>query len=73
MTSVCVMIPVTSRDRNWKCFKETDLYNIFFKSFLLTYNKEIRHLICLAIDNVDKLFNSIKKDIEKSKHKSKIM
>lgn len=64
MTSVCVMIPVTSRDRNWKCFKETDLYNIFFKSFLLTYNKEIPHLICLAIDPDDKLFNSIKKDIE---------
>tara|TARA_R110000851_G_scaffold108061_4_gene228827 strand:- start:145 stop:861 length:717 start_codon:yes stop_codon:yes gene_type:complete len=63
MNSICVIIPVTSRNREWKSFKETDLYNIFFKSFLLTYNKELPHLFCFAIDPDDKLFNDIKDDI----------
>ena len=63
--SICVMIPVTSRNREWKTFRQTDLYNIFFRSFLLTYNKEIPHLFCFAIDPDDKLFNDIKEDIER--------
>tara|TARA_R110001592_G_scaffold262157_2_gene527187 strand:+ start:33 stop:749 length:717 start_codon:yes stop_codon:yes gene_type:complete len=63
--SICVMIPVSSRNRKWKTFRETDLYNIFFKSFLLTYNKELPHLFCFAIDSDDKLFNNIKSDIER--------
>ena len=63
--NICVMIPVTSRNREWRTFKETDLYNIFFKSFLLTYNKELPHLFCFAIDPDDQLFNNIKEDIER--------
>ena len=63
--NICVMIPVTSKNREWRTFKETDLYNIFFKSFLLTYNKELPHLFCFAIDPDDQLFNNIQEDIER--------
>ena len=36
-TSICVIIPVTSRNRNWKNFYETYLYNYFCKTFLKYY------------------------------------
>jgi len=48
-----IMIPTTSRGRNWKNIKETHLYNIFLKSFLTTYDKEHTYTIYLATDDDD--------------------
>ena len=66
-TSICVIIPVTSRNRDWKNFNETYLFNYFCKTFFEYYNPDIKHLILLGIDDDDKLFNNIniKNDIKK--------
>jgi len=55
---ICVMIPITSRKTNWTSFKDTHLYNIFLKSFLLSYNNELSHLFCFAYDEGDSLFDN---------------
>ena len=62
MNRICIMIPVTSRNRKWKCFSQTDLYNIFLKSFFLSLRKEenFEFLIVLAIDDDDRLFKNYK-------------
>ena len=54
-TSICVIIPVTSRNRDWKNFNETYLFNYFCKTFFEYYNPDIKHLILLGIDDDDKL------------------
>ena len=53
-----IMIPTTSRGRNWKNIKETHLYNIFLKSFLTTYDKEHTYTIYLATDDDDIVMNN---------------
>ena len=66
LPSICVMIPVTSKGREWNTFKDTDLYNIFFKSFFRTYNKELNHLFCFAIDSDDDVMNNMKDEIQRN-------
>jgi hypothetical protein len=57
---------VTSKNRNWKNFKETYLYNYLLKSFFLTYNDEYNYTFYFGIDEDDEFFsnNSNLKDIE---------
>ena len=37
---VAILIPSTTKERPWKNIKETDLYKINLKSFLLRYDPE---------------------------------
>lgn len=48
----------TSRERNWKIIKESYLYQIFLKSFLLTMNEEYHYNIYIGIDKDDNLLNN---------------
>ena len=44
-TSICVIIPVTSRNRDWKNFNETYLYNYFCNLPLVFILDEVFRLI----------------------------
>jgi hypothetical protein len=48
-----ILIPTSSRNRSWKTFKETYLYNLFLTSFIKTYDKEHTYIIYLVIDDND--------------------
>lgn len=65
MPTICIMIPITSTGRDWKTFKDTDLFNVFYKSFFKTYNKEFNHLFCFAIDSDDIIMNNMKDEIKR--------
>ena len=55
-----VLIPSTSHGKSWKCMKETFLYNLTFKTFLTTQDKEHSYIFYIGIDSNDRLFNNIK-------------
>ena len=52
-----ILIPTTSRNRNWKTIKETHLYKLFLKSFFSTYNKEHTYIIYLVVDDNDVVYS----------------
>ena len=58
MNKIGVLVPATSRGRNWKNIKETYLYNIFLKSFFTTYSPEHTYIIYLIIDKEDPVFDT---------------
>lgn len=53
-----ILVPATSRNRDWKNVKETYLYNIFLKSFFTTYSPEHSYTVYLIIDRGDKVFDT---------------
>jgi hypothetical protein len=53
-----LLIPCTSNKHNWATMKETFLYNMTLKTFLLTQDKEHVYHFYLGIDNDDTLFNN---------------
>jgi len=59
---VAILIPSTTKERSWKNIKETDLYKINIKSFLLTYDPEHAYTYYIGIDDDDPLYS---KDSEK--------
>ena len=67
-----VLIPSTTNKRDWSKIEDTSLYNVFLKSFLITYNNEYNYTLYLTIDPDDKLY-SIKSEIEKLKRFISIM
>ncbi len=54
---IAIMLPSTTNNRDWKTIKETPLFNIFLKSFLITYNQEYKYTIFLVVDDDDKVFS----------------
>jgi hypothetical protein len=58
---IALLIPCTSNNRPWKTINESYLYNLTFKTFLLTQDKEHEYCFYLGIDNDDPIFN-IKKE-----------
>jgi len=54
---VAILIPSTTKERPWKNIKETDLYKINLKSFLLTYDPEHTYTYYVGIDNDDPLYS----------------
>ena len=52
-----VLIPSTTNMRDWKYLRDTTLFNVFLKSFLITYNKEYSYTIYLITDDDDKLYS----------------
>ncbi len=53
-----ILIPSTSRGRNWKSIKESYLYNCFIKSLLLTCDPEHQYHIYAVIDNDDPIYSN---------------
>ena len=53
-----IMIPTTSRNRKWTDIKNSYLYKIFLRSFLLTYCKEHSYVIYVGFDDDDPLFTN---------------
>ena len=64
---IAVIIPVTSNKCNFISFKDTDLFNILFKSFFTTYNLNLEYKFYLGIDSDDKFYqdNTVQNDINK--------
>jgi hypothetical protein len=57
---IALLIPCTSNNRHWKSMTETYLYNLTFKTFLLTQNVEHTYYFYLGIDKDDPIFNNKK-------------
>ena len=53
---VAILIPSTTKDRDWKNIKETDLYK-HLKSFLLTYDAEHIYTYYIGIDDNDAIYS----------------
>jgi hypothetical protein len=64
-----ILIPSTSKGRNWTSYKETYLYNITLKTFLLTYDKEHTYEFYIGIDRGDTILDTeeTKNEINKFK------
>ena len=64
---IAVIIPVTSNRCNFISFKDTDLFNILFKSFFNTYNLNHEYKFYLGIDSDDKFYqdNTVQNDIKR--------
>ena len=64
---IAVIIPVTSNKCNFISFKDTDLFNILFKSFFTTYNLNLEYKFYLGIDSDDNFYqdNTVQNDINK--------
>jgi len=56
-----LLIPSTSngRDREWNTIKDSYLFNLTFKTFLLTYDPEHEYVFYIGIDKGDKIFDNI--------------
>ena len=52
-----ILIPSTSKGRNWLCYKESYLYNITLKTFLLSYDKEHSYEFYIGIDRGDPILD----------------
>ena len=57
MIKYAILIPTTSNKRNYDSYTDTDLYQRFIKSFLLTYNNNYKFKIYIGIDADDKFYN----------------
>ena len=56
-SKVAILIPSTTRQRAWKNIKETDLYKVQLKSFLLTYCPQHTYTYYIGIDDDDPLYS----------------
>jgi hypothetical protein len=59
MLKIALLIPSTSKNRNWKSFKESYLYKHTLKTLLLTYDAEHEYKVYVAIDRGDPVYDSI--------------
>ena len=57
-----LLIPSTSNGRSWTSVKESYLYNLTFKTFLLTQDLEHEYIFYIGIDKGDKIYDSPQKD-----------
>tara|TARA_B110001452_G_scaffold265957_1_gene271687 strand:+ start:2283 stop:3050 length:768 start_codon:yes stop_codon:yes gene_type:complete len=57
-TKIALLILATSKNRdNWVTIKDTYLFNMTLKTFLLTQDKEHKYLFYVGIDKDDRLFD----------------
>jgi len=54
-----LLIPCTSKNRNWSSIKECYFYNLTLKTFLLTQDQEHTYHFYIGVDNDDILFNNV--------------
>jgi hypothetical protein len=55
---IALLIPSTSRGRDWKTVKETYLYNHTMKTFGITYDKEHEYRFYIGIDRGDPIYDN---------------
>ena len=55
---VGILIPCTSKGRDWKNMKETYLYQLSLKTFIITMDKEHEYVFYIGIDNNDRIFDN---------------
>ena len=67
MYNIALIIPSTSKDREWKTYKESYLFKHTIKTFLLTYNDEHKYKFYIGIDRDDRIYDDqkIKNEIER--------
>ena len=53
-----ILLISTSNRREWSDIKESYLYNVFIKSFLLTINMEHQYIVYIGIDKNDRLLDN---------------
>jgi hypothetical protein len=58
-----LLIPSTSNGRNWSSIKESYLYNLTIKTFLLTQDFEHEYVFYIGIDRGDKLYDTEKEEL----------
>lgn len=59
---IALLIPSTSRGRDWSSVKETYLYNYTMKTFGITYDKEHEYCFYIGIDRGDPIYD--KKEVQ---------
>ena len=65
MTKIAFLIITTSNKRDsWECMKDTYLYNLTLKTFLLTQDKEHEYIFYIGIDKKDRIFDNKKEQEE---------
>jgi hypothetical protein len=64
---IALLIPSTSRGRDWSSVKETYLYNYTIKTFGITYDKEHEYRFYIGIDRDDPVYDrpDVRKYLEK--------
>ena len=64
---VGVLIPSTSKGRDWDTVKDTYLYNYTLKTFVLTYDREHEYVFYIGIDKADRIYDNatVKQYLEK--------
>ena len=59
-TKIAMLILATSKQRDgWVTIKDSYLFNMTLKSFLLTYDKEHEYIFYIGIDKDDRIFDKI--------------
>ena len=57
-----LLIPSTSNGRDWTSIKESYLYNLTFKTFLLTQDPDHEYVFYIGIDKGDKIYDTEQKN-----------
>ena len=60
MHKIAILIPSTSKNRDWKNMKDTYLYNLTLISFLLTYDRDNIYKFYIGVDKHDEIYNNPK-------------
>jgi hypothetical protein len=61
---VGLLVPCTSKGRQWTNIKQTYFYNLTFKTFLMNQDKEHEYHFYLGVDNDDPIFtNAAEQDV----------
>ena len=73
MYKIGILIPTTSKNRDWKSFHETTLFTILFNTFVNTYCNQYEYIFYLIVDDDDKIFGvkSVQQDIQSVMHRFK--
>jgi hypothetical protein len=58
MTKIGVLIPSTSKGRDWESWKQSYLYTLTLKTFLSTYDQEHSYVFYIGIDRGDRIYDS---------------
>ena len=67
---IALLIPTTCKGKDsWGDIKDTYLFNLTLKSFLLTQNKEHEYIFYIGIDEDDRIFNKLENQCEITKFK----
>jgi len=62
MAKIALLIPSTSRGREWSSVKDTYLFNYTIKTFGITYDKEHEYCFYIGIDRGDPIYD--KKEVQ---------